>query len=93
MAVTSELHAHRSPHGIPDGIAGWGGFLPNIMIWLAGFPPTSNPLIDGEHMAFAFDPVADVPPGRELLGSRPLVAKAHAANPALTACPMQRWNC
>lgn len=35
-------------------IAGWGGFALNIIIWLSNFPPSSNPLIDGEHMAFAF---------------------------------------
>jgi thiosulfate dehydrogenase (quinone) large subunit len=35
-------------------IAGIGGFLLNVLIWFAGFPPSSNPLIDGEHMAFAF---------------------------------------
>ncbi|MET0628234.1 MAG: hypothetical protein ABW033_07250 [Acidimicrobiia bacterium] len=40
--------------GIFMGIAGWGGFLLNILIWFAGFPPTTNPLIDGQHMAFAF---------------------------------------
>jgi thiosulfate dehydrogenase [quinone] large subunit len=40
--------------GIAMGIAGWGGFLLNIIIWLSNFPPASNPLIDGEHMAFAF---------------------------------------
>jgi thiosulfate dehydrogenase (quinone) large subunit len=40
--------------GIFMGIAGWGGFALNLMIWLAGFPPDNNPIIDGEHMAFAF---------------------------------------
>jgi thiosulfate dehydrogenase (quinone) large subunit len=25
----------------------------NILIWFSGFPPSSNPLLDGEHMAFA----------------------------------------
>jgi thiosulfate dehydrogenase (quinone) large subunit len=39
--------------GIFMGIAGWGGFLLNMIIWFAGFPPSNNPLIDGEHMAFA----------------------------------------
>jgi thiosulfate dehydrogenase [quinone] large subunit len=39
--------------GIFANIAGWGGFLLNIMIWLATFPPSTNPLIDGEHVAFA----------------------------------------
>ena len=40
--------------GICMRIAGWGGSLLNIMIWFSGFPPASNPVIDGEHMAFAF---------------------------------------
>ncbi|HEX5587223.1 MAG TPA: hypothetical protein VFZ17_07950 [Acidimicrobiia bacterium] len=39
--------------GIFMGIAGWGGFLLNMLIWFAAFPPSNNPLIDGEHMAFA----------------------------------------
>ncbi len=39
--------------GIAMRIAGWGGFLLNILIWFSTFPPSSNPLIDGEHMAFA----------------------------------------
>src|SRR5262245_39629494 len=39
--------------GIFMGIAGWGGFLLNILIWFSNFPPTSNPILDGEHMAFA----------------------------------------
>jgi thiosulfate dehydrogenase [quinone] large subunit len=39
--------------GIFLGIAGWGGFLLNMISWFAGFPPSNNPLIDGEHMAFA----------------------------------------
>jgi thiosulfate dehydrogenase [quinone] large subunit len=39
--------------GIFANIAGWGGFLLNIFIWLSTFPPSSNPLIDGEHVAFA----------------------------------------
>lgn len=40
--------------GICMRIAGWGGFLLNILIWFAAFPPSNNPIIDGEHMAFAF---------------------------------------
>jgi thiosulfate dehydrogenase [quinone] large subunit len=40
--------------GIAMGIAGWGGFLLNIVIWFSNFPPANNPVIDGEHMAFAF---------------------------------------
>jgi thiosulfate dehydrogenase [quinone] large subunit len=39
--------------GIAMRIAGWGGFILNMLIWFAGFPPSSNPLIDGEHMMFA----------------------------------------
>jgi thiosulfate dehydrogenase [quinone] large subunit len=39
--------------GIAANIAGWGGFLMNILIWLATFPPSTNPLIDGEHVTFA----------------------------------------
>ncbi len=33
-------------------IAGWGGFLLNILIWLSTWPPSTNPLIDGEHVTF-----------------------------------------
>ncbi len=40
--------------GFCSRIAGWGGFALNIMIWFSGFPPSTNPIIDGEHMAFAF---------------------------------------
>lgn len=39
--------------GIGLRIAGWGGFAVNILIWFSSFPPSSNPLLDGEHMAFA----------------------------------------
>jgi thiosulfate dehydrogenase (quinone) large subunit len=39
--------------GIFMGIAGWGGFLLNVLIWFSSFPPSNNPVIDGEHMAFA----------------------------------------
>jgi thiosulfate dehydrogenase [quinone] large subunit len=39
--------------GIFMRIAGWGGFLLNILIWFSSFPPSNNPIIDGEHMAFA----------------------------------------
>jgi thiosulfate dehydrogenase [quinone] large subunit len=39
--------------GLFSRIAGWGGLILNLMIWFAAFPPSSNPLIDGEHMAFA----------------------------------------
>jgi len=40
--------------GIGMRIAGWGGFALNILIWFSLFPPNGNPLIDGEHTAFAF---------------------------------------
>jgi thiosulfate dehydrogenase (quinone) large subunit len=40
--------------GICMRIAGIGGFLLNILIWFSSFPPNGNPIIDGEHMAFAF---------------------------------------
>jgi len=39
--------------GVFANIAGWGGFVMNIFIWLATFPPSTNPLIDGEHVTFA----------------------------------------
>lgn len=39
--------------GIFMYIAGWGGFILNLLIWFSNFPPSNNPLIDGEHMAFA----------------------------------------
>ena len=39
--------------GLFSRIAGWGGLILNLCIWFAGFPPSSNPLLDGEHMAFA----------------------------------------
>jgi thiosulfate dehydrogenase [quinone] large subunit len=39
--------------GIFMRIAGWGGFALNILIWLSGFPPTSNPAIDGTHTIYA----------------------------------------
>ena len=35
------------------GIVGWGGFVLNVLIWFSNFPPSSNPILDGEHMAFA----------------------------------------
>ncbi len=40
--------------GICSRIAGWGGFLLNIMIWFSVFPPSTNPVIDAEHFMFAF---------------------------------------
>src|SRR4051812_13198846 len=40
--------------GIASNIAGWGGFLLNILIWLCTFPPSTNPLIDAEHTTIAF---------------------------------------
>jgi thiosulfate dehydrogenase (quinone) large subunit len=39
--------------GLFSRIAGWGGLILNLMIWFAAFPPSTNPIIDGEHMAFA----------------------------------------
>jgi thiosulfate dehydrogenase [quinone] large subunit len=40
--------------GILMRIAGWGGFALNILLWFCLFPPDNNPILDGEHMAFAF---------------------------------------
>jgi hypothetical protein len=40
--------------GIGMRIAGWGGFLLSILVRFSLFPPTGHPVIDGEHMAFAF---------------------------------------
>ena len=40
--------------GIGMRIAGWGGFLLSILVRFSLFPPSGNPVIDGEHMAFAF---------------------------------------
>jgi thiosulfate dehydrogenase [quinone] large subunit len=40
--------------GICSRIAGWGGFLLNLMIWFSVFPPSTNPVIDAEHFMFAF---------------------------------------
>ena len=40
--------------GVGMRIAGWGGFLLSILVWFSLFPPRGNPVIDGEHMAFAF---------------------------------------
>lgn len=39
--------------GICSRIAGWGGLVLNLMIWFAGFPPSSNPIFDAEHATFA----------------------------------------
>jgi thiosulfate dehydrogenase [quinone] large subunit len=39
--------------GIAMRIAGWGGFALNILIWFSGFPPSSNPVIDGTHTIYA----------------------------------------
>ena len=39
--------------GIFSVIAGWGGLILNLCIWFAAFPPSNNPVLDGEHMAFA----------------------------------------
>src|SRR5262245_23301518 len=35
--------------GICSRIAGWGGFLLNIMLWFSTFPPSTNPIFDAEH--------------------------------------------
>jgi thiosulfate dehydrogenase [quinone] large subunit len=40
--------------GICSRIAGWGGFLLNLMIWFSVFPPANNPVFDAEHFMFAF---------------------------------------
>lgn len=40
--------------GIGMRIAGWGGFLLSILVWFSLFPPSGNPVIGEEHMAFAF---------------------------------------
>lgn len=40
--------------GIAANIAGWGGFALNIMLWLSTFPPSTNPIIDGERVTFTF---------------------------------------
>lgn len=40
--------------GLFSRIAGWGGLALNLIIWFGAFPPSTNPVIDGEHMAFAF---------------------------------------
>jgi thiosulfate dehydrogenase [quinone] large subunit len=40
--------------GLFSRIAGWGGLALNLIIWFGAFPPSTNPIIDGEHMAFAF---------------------------------------
>jgi thiosulfate dehydrogenase (quinone) large subunit len=40
--------------GIFMRIASWGGFVLNILVWFCVIPPALNPILDGEHMAFAF---------------------------------------
>ena len=40
--------------GIFMGIAGWGGFVLNMLLWFSTFPPQGNPMVDGEHMAYGF---------------------------------------
>jgi thiosulfate dehydrogenase [quinone] large subunit len=40
--------------GIFSRIAGWGGFLLNVVIWFSVFPPSNNPLFDAEHFLLAF---------------------------------------
>ncbi|SDJ34077.1 thiosulfate dehydrogenase [quinone] large subunit [Frankineae bacterium MT45] len=39
--------------GVFSTIAGWGGLILNLLIWLSSFPPSTNPLIDAEHVTFA----------------------------------------
>jgi thiosulfate dehydrogenase [quinone] large subunit len=39
--------------GIGSNLAGWGGFGLNMLVWLSTFPPSTNPIIDGEHTVFA----------------------------------------
>ncbi|MGX7678344.1 hypothetical protein ACSMXN_05560 [Jatrophihabitans sp. DSM 45814] len=38
--------------GIFSVVAGWGGLLLNLLLWLSTFPPSTNPIIDGEHVTF-----------------------------------------
>jgi thiosulfate dehydrogenase [quinone] large subunit len=38
--------------GVFANLAGWGGFAMNMLLWLSTFPPSTNPLIDGEHVTF-----------------------------------------
>ena len=40
--------------GFCSRIAGWGGFILNVMIWFSTFPPSTNPIFDAEHFMFAF---------------------------------------
>jgi thiosulfate dehydrogenase (quinone) large subunit len=40
--------------GICSRLAGWGGFLLNVIIWFSVFPPANNPVFDAEHFMFAF---------------------------------------
>jgi thiosulfate dehydrogenase [quinone] large subunit len=40
--------------GICMRIAGWGGFLLNILLWFSLFPPSGNPVVDGTHTTYAF---------------------------------------
>ena len=39
--------------GVFSILAGFGGLIMNVLIWLSTFPPSTNPLIDGEHVTFA----------------------------------------
>jgi thiosulfate dehydrogenase (quinone) large subunit len=39
--------------GICMRIAGWGGFVLNLLIWFSAFPPSLNPVIDGTHTIYA----------------------------------------
>jgi len=40
--------------GICMRVAGWGGFLLNMLLWLSLFPPGGNPIVDGMHTTYAF---------------------------------------
>jgi thiosulfate dehydrogenase (quinone) large subunit len=39
--------------GVFSILTGVGGLILNLLIWLSTFPPSTNPLIDGEHVTFA----------------------------------------
>ena len=73
-------------------IASCGRFLLAILIWFSLFPPIGNPIIDGEHMAFAFSLLLLVflhAGNRFVLG--PLLGRTHPVAAALNSRP--RSNC
>jgi thiosulfate dehydrogenase [quinone] large subunit len=39
--------------GIFMNIAGVGGFVLNLLLWFATFPPNGNPIVDGTHTVYA----------------------------------------